>query len=127
MIIEEALTDFITSQPEITQLIGDRFRHMALPQGTSLPAITYMRISNTRQRHHGGISKKSPVYQLSCFSKDSKEVEILAQKVINALDMYSGQMGTFERVDSLHENDRSLYDPETGIFHVPIDVEVNYD
>lgn len=68
----------------------------------------------------------SPVFQLSCWAETMESVRILAQKLIDAVDNHTGQMTPVERVTALHINDQDLYDPETGLYHIPIDFELNF-
>lgn len=124
--IEKGLKDFILGLGEITQLIDDRYYPLVLPKNCNTPAITYQRISNTRHRSHSGYSMNSPVFQLSCWAETMESVRILAQKLIDAVDNHTGQMTPVERVTALHINDQDLYDPETGLYHIPIDFELNF-
>lgn len=120
---------YLKSVPQINSIVGDRIYtlHRQTLDNQKYPCIVISRVGNSRTMTHGGhagISK--PKFQISCFGKDKDTVDILADYVIDATDGYSGLMSGL-RVDScFHLNDIESYEPETQIYHVPIDIEINH-
>ncbi len=123
MAIEKDLIDYILSQDAITSLISDRIYPMKLIENTDFPAINYLRISQERDRSHSGNSMKRPTIQFSCWAKSYPDVKELAETLIEKLDNFSGYLDS-GKVTIFHRNDRDLYEPDTGLHHVPVEFEI---
>jgi len=124
--IEEQLVNFLLSQKEITDLVDDRIYPMHRCENMTFPGITYLRISNSTKSRSRTSANKAPVYQISCWAKSFKQARQLSDAVIEIFDNYSGSMGNIDFV-SFHENDRDIYEPGVGLYHIPVDIEINYD
>jgi len=128
MIIEEVLYAYLTNCAGLTALVGDRIYPIILPQKISFPAVTYQRISGIREYSQSGPSGLAhPRFQFSCWAKKYQEAKAIAEQVRLALDGYKGMMGGPDgvRVDAVYiEDDHDIYDPETKIYHIALDVVI---
>ncbi len=123
MVIEKDIVSYLLGQDEITNFIGTRIYPMHLLEGTDLPAINYMRISQERDRSHNGNAMNRPILQFSCWAKSYITVKELAEALIAKLDNYSGYFAN-GKVTIFHVNDRDLYEPDTGMYHIPTEFEI---
>jgi len=125
MIIEEALYAYLTNYAELTALVGDRIYPVILPQNTTLPAVTFQRISGIREYSQSGPSGLAhPRFQFSCWAEKYEEAKAVAEQIRLALEGYKGMMGGSDgvRVDAIYvEDDHDIYDPETKEYHVALD------
>jgi hypothetical protein len=98
-VIETALNTWLRAN--IASVAG-RVYPRKLPQGCTLPALTYLEISGDRWRSHQGPSGVAEGrYQISCWTKEARldgtdylGAKTLADEVITALDCYTGLMDT---------------------------------
>ena len=123
MAIEKDIVSYLLNQDDIAALVGDRVYPMHLLEGTQLPAINYMRISQERDRTHNGNAMNRPMIQFSCWAKSYATVKDLAELLIAKLDNFSNYLKG-GKVTIFHRNDRDLYEPDTGYYHVPIEFEI---
>jgi len=96
------------------------------PRGVSYPALTYIKISGPTL-HDADIAY--PRFQLSCWSEEYSEVKQLAAAVKEVLQRFKGIMGSTPGIkvsQVVFENELDLYDPETGVYHIPADYTIIY-
>lgn len=126
MSIEEALQEYLSGKAEITTLVSDRIYPVVLPQGVSYPALTYLKVSGP-VLHDVDIAY--PRFQLSSWSESYAEAKQLAAAVKEVLQRFKGIMGNAPGVkvsQVVFENELDLYDPETGVHHIPSDYTIIY-
>ena len=81
MEIEEVITEYLLSQPAVTTLISRRFFFEELPQGTELPAVICIKVSDIKGHTLTGMSElERPVFQLTALAK-TKAVGVLEKDV----------------------------------------------
>ena len=56
MTIDRALREYVLADATVSNLIGDRWYPVKLPQRTAFPAVTYLRIDTPRVSSHQGPS-----------------------------------------------------------------------
>ena len=102
-----------------------------LPQGVTYPAVKYFQVSDPPEHTQSGRSSlRHPRFQLDCFDQDADDhdgylgAKQLAQQVINALDGYSGLMGTATCYAGFQENAQDNHDPDTSRHWVSVDIEI---
>ena len=123
MIIEEALFSHLSAFAGLTALVGTRIYPMLLPQQATLPAVTFMKVSNPYIRTFGSTIGAQPRFQFSCWATTYLGAKAVADQIKAALDFYAGTMGGGVVVRAgLVENELDDYDPETKRYHVPVDV-----
>ena len=101
------------------------FPHRAEPQ-TVPPFLTYSKISGQRiGRHAGAATLVIERWQISCWHLAYAEAVALADAVRAAVDQQSGMFGSnsleIQRA-VLADDPPEMYDPETKLFHIPVDV-----
>ena len=126
MTIEEALHEYLSGRTEITDLVGNRIYPIVLPQGPAYPALTYIKISGP-VLHDVDIAY--PRFQLSSWGEEYSDVKQLAAAVKEVLQRFKGVMGSAPGIkvsQVVFENELDLYDPETGVYHIPADYTIIY-
>jgi hypothetical protein len=94
-----------------------------LPQGVTLPALTYQRISTPPEYSHDGLSKLiHPRYQLDCWAETQLEAEALAASVITAMGKWHQVFGQPAQL----MDQRDGLDSETGLYRQSLDFAVWY-
>lgn len=109
MSIETEIFTQFTGFAGLSTMIGTRLWPQppnGLPQGSSLPAVTYQRISTPRNYTAQGRAKLAGSrFQFNCFGRTQLESEALANAVMHAADAFT--LPTFV------DGPRDLSDPET--------------
>lgn len=119
MTIETDLYSRLSTFAGLVALVGTRSYPLLLPQNPTLPAITFQKISNVREQAHSGDSSlQHPRYQFSCWAETYAEAWAVAEQIRLALQGITSAGGGF------YENAVDLYDPETGWYHVPVDITI---
>ena len=123
MPIETALGNILLDDVDVAALIGTRYTPDPLEQGAVLPAATYKKV--TGLRHHD-LNFAYPTYQVSAWGETSATARAVAQAIIEAIQRYKGVKDGMTITQASVKNDLDLYDPETGRYTVPIDIQINY-
>jgi hypothetical protein len=122
-LFEEALFTFLS---DAATNAGSRIYPNALPQGATLPAMRYFKVSDPPEQTHSGKSQlRHPRYQVDCIADGDegyKDAVSLAEQVITAVDGYSGAMSTFTVHAGFRDEMRDNFDPETGRHIVQVDL-----
>jgi Protein of unknown function (DUF3168) len=109
---------------------GSRIYPNTLPQGVTLPAIRYFKVSDPGEPTMTGPSNLAhPRYQIDCVADGDNAylaAQQLATQVITALDGYSGAMGSFTVYAGFQEDVRDHYDPELFRHWVSVDIVIWY-
>jgi len=125
MSIEKALGKYLADN---VSLVSGRVHSIKLPQGAVLPALTFPRISTVPLYSHDGFSHLTTCrFQVSCWAMKHGDVREIASEVRDVLEGYSGLMGSVQIGKCLCKGDRDMHDPETGIFHAPVDFEIEFN
>ena len=126
MTIEEALSAYLNSKTEITNIVGDRIYPIVLPQNPTYPALTYFKVSGPAWHD---VDIAYPRFQLSSWGEDYADVKVLAGAVKEVMQRFKGIMGGAQGVkvsQVVYENELDLFDPETGTYHIPADYKIIY-
>lgn len=82
MEIEEAFTTYLLTQPGLTAIIANKFFPEELPQGTTLPAVTYIKVSDVKEHTLTcQVELESPIFQFTAFAT----TKAAARAVVNQL------------------------------------------
>lgn len=105
---------------------ASRIYPQQLPQGVTLPACKYIKVSDPRDHTHSGVSSlRRPRFQIDCFASSYLAAVKLAGQIENTLDGYKGTMGSYSVQASFVEDaGKDDYDPETGRHRVSVDVVI---
>jgi hypothetical protein len=121
--IETLLYTRLSGYAGLSALADARIYPMLLPQGATLPALTYQRVSGVQSYSHQGDSGLATVrMQVDCWGATYASAKAVAAQVKAALSGY-----TSSAIGRCHLGaERDLYDPETGRYRVIIDFMVGY-
>jgi hypothetical protein len=109
-------------------LVSGRVYSMKLPQGCTLPALTFFRVSTMPLYSHEGFSHYTECrFQVSCWAMKHGDVREIASEVRDVLEGYKGMMGATYVHRCLCVGDIDLFEPETSIFHAPLDFMVAFE
>ena len=90
---------------EIVAIVEDRIFSKKLGDASVFPAITYQRIIDNTEQHLKGMDKEKGIFQISLYSKDELELEILFLVLKDSLKnkaIYKNAVDTFEVDTQLH-------------------------
>ena len=97
MELEEALTAHLKAQSGLTALVGQRIYPDEIPQGTKLPCVCYIKISDIKEHQYiGQDSFERPVYQLTAFAATKPSARQVTNQLKAALSDYCGDMSGIE-------------------------------
>jgi len=126
MSIESDLFAFlVTSVPGV----AGRVYPPPMPQGGTLPAMTYERIAAPRSLTHSGPCEYVPAsYQVDLYSRTRLEARALAEVLRGALNGYRGPMGpgTSKVYVARLDSDLDLYEPDTRLHRVAQTYALHY-
>lgn len=121
--MDEALRAFLLGLPGVMGEVAERVSPDPLPQGETLPAITYVDVSNT-----GSYSNEGPGcvtrtrYQVSHWAATKEAAARVERMTRGVLDGFrGGWSGGIEVLGVFGRATRSLYEPETQLWRVVSD------
>lgn len=101
---------------------GQNVFPLLLPEGPTLPAVTYQQISSV-QLHQMGAS--APLYrvrvQVDVWGQTYAQARTLANEVAGQLNRYRGAVGTTQVIDVLAENELETYEMDADLRRVTQD------
>ena len=123
MTIEKDIHYKLKNDADILALVSSRVYPMKLPQGWTLPAITYQRVSGARDHCLNGASGRArPRFQIDCWAEDYDGVKDLADKVRLCLHGFKGDIDTESDVGGIIlEADRDIWEESIDAFRVSMD------
>ena len=120
--IYEAIGYALLNESAITDVVGSRIYHGIRPEGDA-PCINYFEVGYI-PLHNGVV--ESPRYQISCRAADPKVAQELARTVCTVFHNYRGSVDGFAIDMGTIEDKRMLPEPNTNLYHVPVDVRFVY-
>jgi hypothetical protein len=94
MELEEAFTAYLKAQSNLIALISTRLYPEELPQNTTLPAVSYIKISDIKDHMLSGQSTlESPMFQFTAFALTKATARSVGNQIKTALQDYVGTMG----------------------------------
>ena len=123
--IEQDLRTYLLAQAPVSALIGTRIFPLRLPQGVTLPAVTYQRISGVPVISHDGASDLARArIQVDCWAASYAAMAGLAMAIRTALSGYRGPMGNNGATAARVINQIDLSEPEPALWRRMIDVAI---
>jgi hypothetical protein len=120
--IDEEMRTYLLSIPGVAAEITARIYPMPLPQGTTLPAVTYQAISDIQGYSNGNDTcYRLMRYQLDCWSDSQQEAVRVDETIRAALSGHSGQWGAHDIGFVKRSTGSSHYEPETQLRRVRSD------
>ena len=124
--IDEEMRVYLLSIPGVVAEIGARIYPAPLPQGTTLPAITYQAISDVPYLTSRNDScYRQYRYQIDTWAASQKEAVRVDDTARTSLHGYSGQWGAFDIGLVKRANSSSHYEPETQLRRVRSDYMIH--
>lgn len=126
MSIETVMVARLVGYSGLSALVGSRIYPNVMPQNVDFPAISYRRVSTTRESAMGsdtGIARAR--FQVDSYAKNYDEVRPVAEKVRAALQRWRNSSGTVVQ-DSFIIGETDSYEHETQVHRVSQDFEVIY-
>ena len=132
MEIDEALTTHLLAHAGLTALIAGRFFHDEMPQGTALPAVVCINVSDVKDHtHQGQVTLESPVYQFTAYAETKGAAKAVAAQIKAALSDYTGTMSGLavkyiKLLNELSTLDASA-DGLVKVYTTDLEYEINYE
>jgi hypothetical protein len=120
--IEQGITARLKGHTGLTALIGTRVFEGGIPQGETLPCVTYNRISTPRYNTHdtsGATGLASPRFQFDAWAATYTSARAISDQIRSALNGYKGAVtvgtGSITIQAALVEDERVNHSPDTGL------------
>ena len=127
MSVESELYTRLTTHAGLSALVVLRVFPGHLPQGATLPAISYSRVSAGRPSAMGtDIGLVEARFQIDVWDDDYLGLVAVKEQVRAALQRWSTSSGTIVR-DTFFENEIDLYEDELEIHHAALDFRPWYE
>lgn len=93
MDIEEAFTAYLLNYPGLKALINNKIYPEEIPQGVTLPAVFWIKVSDVPEHTLTGQSEvEEPIYQFTAQANSKGTVKPVAEQIKKALSDYQGIM-----------------------------------
>jgi len=138
--VEEALVTLLRNEPTISAVLGSpalRYTPDAIPQGTTLPAASYQRISNTRQDSLATIgSLTRQRLQLTIWAQSAASRALVRSALISffrAANLQWKERTRPREVDGIRfngiliDNDLEQREPNSNVYQSLIDIIIWYN
>lgn len=127
--LEQALQSYLSGYSGLTALISTRVYLMAIPQGSTLPCLTYQRISTPREltmQSSGATGDLAhPRFQFDAWATTYASAKAIIDQVRAALNGKTGSIGTSPYAltirAALVEDERPSFDPNTNLYRCQSD------
>ena len=124
MSIHKAAREELLNNAAIFAKVNTRIYQLRLPDDVTLPAISFFRVSNSSDPL---INKFSPRFQFDVWSKSISEAREIAELIRKTFNRFKGELGGVTTIkQGVYDNMYELYEKDTGIYHVSVDVFFHY-
>lgn len=127
-LVEEAVRSRVIGYAGVTALIGTRMYPVKLPQDVTYPALTYAVIAAPRE--HLMVADAGVIgalIQVSVWAETMATAKALAIQVAASLNRFHGTVLGVVIQETWIENESDGWEDEAKVYHIPIDVRVNYE
>jgi hypothetical protein len=128
MTFEQALFSYLSNHAGLKALVNTRIYPITMPQNPTLPAVTYQKISGVVD--YGVSSIKRPRFQFDAWASSYSSARAVAEQIKSALNRYTGTMGGAGGVTVIGtwiENEMDLFEPDTGLYRVSVDIRFEHE
>ena len=128
MTLEEGLYSRLTGYAGLSALIGTRLYPEVLPEGVTLPAVTYQIVSlaDTADAAGGDNLMDTNRVQLTSYAATKAAAANVDRQIRAAINGYRGSMGTVVIEGCWRVNQIANYDPLPQLRQVISDYEITY-
>jgi hypothetical protein len=123
MDIWEAIGSKLITNSDIAAVCSARVYHSMRPE-EGVPCINYFEIGY--EPMYNGIIERAH-YQVSCRATTPGAAQELARMVCVLFHNFKGTVGTFAVQQATIENKILLPEPETNLYHVPVDMMIIFN
>lgn len=117
MTIDGALTQLITGNAGVAQVMADRIYPKKFPENPTYPAIVYHRISTVREYSQDGFSALTSVrFQFDVHARTYVAARDLSGKLRLAIDAFRGVVGDVDINGIWNEDEDDGYDDDLNVF-----------
>jgi len=117
--METAIYDILINTVSVTDVVSTRIYPSRIPQGETLPAVTFQRIGNAPEDDKDGPSTLDVItLDIDMFGKSLADLKTLSGAIRGALDRFSGtRVGII--INSIQfVTDRDIYENSKSIYHI---------
>ena len=118
--LEEGIAAFLIADATIHGEVADRIYPLMIPQGATLPCLTYQRISTPRIVTHDSSGATgdltSPRFQFDAWGVTQKAVKAISDALRAVLHGKTGATGGVTIRAALAENEAPEFDPESELY-----------
>ena len=131
MNIEEALVKKLLDHAGLKALIGSKIYPEEIPQGVTLPAVFWIKVSDIKDHFLTGQSNlERPIYQFTAQANSKGAVKPIAEEIKKALCDYQGDLHGVEVQKIELQNELSSMEKSADgtirIFYEDLEFEVTY-
>lgn len=127
VLIEEALQGYLEGHAGVSALVSNRVYPSMLRQNSTLPAVTYTRISGEHDYvHRGPIGRARPRFQIDAWGSTYANVKSVAEQVKLAMMAFIGTFSGVVVQDTKARGEIDLFEPDTRIYRVSATYEVTH-
>ena len=123
MDIWQAIGYELSNNTDITDIVGTNIYHGDRPESGD-PCINYFEVSYIVFAHN---VMESPRYQISCRASTPEVAQGLARKVCVLFQSAKRAISTFDVQMATVEDKFLLKEPDTDLWHVPVDIRFLYN
>lgn len=125
--IVEALRSFVLADAAIAALVADRVYPLTLPQGVTLPAMTYQVVFGEHPVIHDGPQGLARArVQFDCWAERYSETVAIAGALRTVLNGYRGAMGAIPDVVAKVAGELDGWEPDVRAFRKTVDFQIWY-
>lgn len=130
--IEEAITTYLLACTNLTALIGTRFFYDELPQGTALPAVVCLNVSDVKDHIYGAQQVlENPMFQFTAYATTKLAAKNVAKQIKAAMLAFPGTRSGITVQYVRLENELSTLDTSADgtikIYTTDLEYELNYE
>lgn len=129
--LEAALFDYLSNDPGVSALVGDRIYPNKLQEGCQLPAISWNRVSARRVYTHDAFEDTdawvNARIQINCWSNAALECMDVGEAVLLALSGYEGDMSGQLVHSTMADNEFDEYQAPTKYHRRIMDFLITYE
>lgn len=125
-VLDEGLYTYLSTYAGLVSLISTRVYAFKIPQGATLPCLTFFRVSTPREATHdsSGIGNElsHPRFQFDAWATTYASAKAISDQVRAALHGKKSTIATGVSINgSLAQDERPTYEPETQLYRVSSD------
>ena len=129
--LEDALYAYLSNDGNVAALVDDRIYPVRLPEGTTLPAIAWQRVSAQRTYTFDSFANTSAYVQarvqFSCWAETAMEAFETGEAVLHALSGYTGDMEGELIGSATAELELDDYESKTRLYRRLVDFYITYE